>query len=263
MAGTVFDLPDVGGLEGSVAQSHAAHLEQTLLQARALIESTVSLHRRRPAAASGVMRTDAGVTAETLERLVLRARRSVSVTLTGSVVFVEAVLRSLEQVPNGVTVRVLCTPAAVDVALTRLHRLPAVRVFRHELCGLVVVDGTLAFLRSAPGGEESSRAAIVTDTTAVSALELLYASAWSRGRRFVGHTELSPRLRTDLTRRILERLRDGHTDATAARELQVSLRTYRRHVAEIMRELDASSRFQAGVRAVELGLLPEERQSAV
>ena len=37
--------------------------------------------------------------------------------------------------------------------------------------------------------------------------------------------------------------------------MQVSLRTYRRYVAEIMRELGANSRFQAGVRAVELGLL--------
>ncbi|WP_410539852.1 DNA-binding response regulator [Streptomyces sp. KL2] len=263
MAGTAFDLPGVSGLEGSAAQSHAAHLEQTLLQARALIESTVSLHRRRPAAVSGVMRTDGAVTAETLERLVLRARRSVSVTLTGCAVFAEAVLRSLEQVPSGVVVRVLCTPAAVDVALNRSRRPSAVRVFRHELNGLVVVDGTLAFLRSASGGEGGGRAAIVTDTTAVSALELLYASAWSRGRRFLGHTELSPRLRTEFTRRILERLRAGDTDATAARDLQVSLRTYRRHVAEIMRELDASSRFQAGVRAVELGLLPQEQRPAV
>jgi DNA-binding NarL/FixJ family response regulator len=41
----------------------------------------------------------------------------------------------------------------------------------------------------------------------------------------------------------------------AARELNVSLRTYRRHVAEILRELGASSRFQAGARAVELGLM--------
>ncbi|URN11096.1 hypothetical protein LUW77_01240 [Streptomyces radiopugnans] len=100
-----------------------------------------------------MMRTDGAVTAETLERLVLRARRSVSVTLTGCAVFAEAVLRSLEQVPSGVVVRVLCTPAAVDVVLNRSRRLSAVRVFRHELNGLVVVDGTLAFLRSASGGE--------------------------------------------------------------------------------------------------------------
>jgi DNA-binding NarL/FixJ family response regulator len=94
---------------------------------------------------------------------------------------------------------------------------------------------------------------------AVSALELLYAGAWSRGRGLVDRLELSPRLRSEFTRRVLQRLRAGHTDAAAARELEVSLRTYRRHVAEIMRELEASSRFQAGVRAVELGLLPQER----
>ncbi len=36
----------------------------------------------------------------------------------------------------------------------------------------------------------------------------------------------------------------------------MSLRTYRRYVAEILRDLDAISRFQAGARAVQLGLLP-------
>lgn len=255
----MFDLPGVGGLEGGAAGSHAAHLEQTLLQARALIESTVSLHRRRPAGSGGVRRTDAAVTAESLRPLVGRARRSVSVALTGSVVFVEAVLECLAQVPSGVAVRVLCTPAATEVAPARLRGLPAVRVFRHELCEIVVVDGSMAFVRSAGGGGEGGRAAVVTDTAAVSALELLYAGAWSRGRELVDRLELSPRLRSEFTRRVLQRLRAGHTDAAAARELEVSLRTYRRHVAEIMRELEASSRFQAGVRAVELGLLPQER----
>lgn len=254
----MFDLPGVGGLEGGADGGHAAHLEQTLLQARALIESTVSLHRRRPAADGGVRRTDAAVTAESLRPLVGRARRSVSVALTGSVVFVEAVLECLAQVPHGVAVRVLCTPAATEVAPARLRGLPAVRVFRHALCEIVVVDGSMAFVRSAGGGE-GGRAAVVTDTAAVSALELLYAGAWSRGRELVDRLELSPRLRSDFTRRVLQRLRAGHTDAAAARELEVSLRTYRRHVAEIMRELEASSRFQAGVRAVELGLLPQER----
>jgi DNA-binding NarL/FixJ family response regulator len=62
-------------------------------------------------------------------------------------------------------------------------------------------------------------------------------------------------LRSDLARRILEQLRAGRTDDVAAREIDVSLRTYRRHVAEIMRALGANSRFQAGARAVELGLL--------
>ncbi|NEE31670.1 DNA-binding response regulator, partial [Streptomyces sp. SID7982] len=69
--------------------------------------------------------------------------------------------------------------------------------------------------------------AIVNDPAAVRALELLFAGAWSRGRRLADHLRLSPRLRTELAHRILERLRAGNTDETAARELQVSLRTYR------------------------------------
>jgi DNA-binding NarL/FixJ family response regulator len=44
------------------------------------------------------------------------------------------------------------------------------------------------------------------------------------------------------------------TDETAARRLGTSLRTYRRRVAELMAALEAGSRFQAGVRAGELGL---------
>lgn len=51
-------------------------------------------------------------------------------------------------------------------------------------------------------------------------------------------------------------MREGHIDEVAARATNVSLRTYRRHVAEIVHELDANSRFQAGARAVEYGLLP-------
>jgi DNA-binding NarL/FixJ family response regulator len=46
----------------------------------------------------------------------------------------------------------------------------------------------------------------------------------------------------------------GLKDETAARELGLSLRTYRRRVADLMAALGADSRFQAGLRARELGL---------
>jgi DNA-binding NarL/FixJ family response regulator len=48
---------------------------------------------------------------------------------------------------------------------------------------------------------------------------------------------------------------DLRTDETAVRALGVSLRTYRRRVAELMTALGAASRFQAGARARELGLV--------
>jgi hypothetical protein len=54
---------------------------------------------------------------------------------------------------------------------------------------------------------------------------------------------------------VLEALNRGCKDATAARALGLSLRTYRRRVAEVLSWLDVSSRFAAGVRAAELGLI--------
>jgi hypothetical protein len=54
---------------------------------------------------------------------------------------------------------------------------------------------------------------------------------------------------------ILEGLMLGAKDETIARQLGVSLRTVRRRVAELMDELGASTRFQAGMEAVRRGLL--------
>ncbi|WP_244181658.1 hypothetical protein [Streptomyces curacoi] len=58
----------------------------------------------------------------------------------------------------------------------------------------------------------------------------------------------------DQTARVLRALGSGATDEAAARDLGMSLRTYRRRVAELLATLEAASRFQAGVRAGELGL---------
>jgi DNA-binding CsgD family transcriptional regulator len=57
-------------------------------------------------------------------------------------------------------------------------------------------------------------------------------------------------------REVLRLLADGHTDAVVARKLGVSVRTTRRVIAELAERLGARSRFQIGVRAVEVGWLP-------
>ncbi|MDJ0382251.1 DNA-binding response regulator [Streptomyces sp. G-G2] len=233
-------------------------MEKALLQAHALIESTVSLHRTRPMTPSAVARTRATLTGDTLEQLVKRARHSVCVALTDTGEFSDAVLALLATIPARAVVRVLCTAEAVGpvVTLTEIpDRRVEVRVSDSDLREILVVDGSVALVRAA--GSAGDEAAVVNDVAAVRALELLFAGAWSRGCRLADHLQLSPRLRTQLARNILERLRAGNTDEIAARELNVSLRTYRRHVADIMRELDANSRFQAGVKAVEFGLLAE------
>lgn len=57
------------------------------------------------------------------------------------------------------------------------------------------------------------------------------------------------------TLRILQLMATGVTDDTAARQLGCSTRTYRRRVATLMQQLNATSRFQAGLYAAHHGLL--------
>jgi DNA-binding NarL/FixJ family response regulator len=59
----------------------------------------------------------------------------------------------------------------------------------------------------------------------------------------------------ELRSTILELLASGVTDEVAARRIGISSRTFRRHVATIMDELQADSRFQAGVAAARAGLV--------
>jgi DNA-binding CsgD family transcriptional regulator len=62
----------------------------------------------------------------------------------------------------------------------------------------------------------------------------------------------------DLKRAILRLLAAGAKDEHIARRLSISVRTCRRHIAELMEELQAHSRFQAGVLACASGLLGDE-----
>jgi DNA-binding NarL/FixJ family response regulator len=95
---------------------------------------------------------------------------------------------------------------------------------------------------------------VTTAPALVGAVYALFEAAWETA------TDLKAFLRGEQphldaeSRRVLRALGSGATDETAARELGMSLRTYRRRVAELLDALDAGSRFQAGVRAGELGL---------
>ncbi len=55
---------------------------------------------------------------------------------------------------------------------------------------------------------------------------------------------------------VLRLMSIGLIDTVAARSLAISLRTYRRRVAEIMKKLNVDSRFQAGVVVGQRGWLP-------
>ncbi|MEW2620522.1 hypothetical protein [Streptomyces sp. NPDC048106] len=58
-----------------------------------------------------------------------------------------------------------------------------------------------------------------------------------------------------VSREVLRQLALGTKDETAARQMGMALRSYRRVVAQLMGTLDARSRFQAGFVAAQRGLL--------
>jgi hypothetical protein len=126
----------------------------------------------------------------------------------------------------------------------------AVTTLPHET---IIIDRRLAILAGphAPGGREYT---LTTAPTLVGGVHALFEAAWETAadlRSFLRGEQ--PRLDAE-SRTVLRALGSGATDEAAARQLGMSLRTYRRRVAELLDTLDAGSRFQAGVRAGELGL---------
>ncbi|MFF2329255.1 MULTISPECIES: DNA-binding response regulator [unclassified Streptomyces] len=117
----------------------------------------------------------------------------------------------------------------------------------------ILIDRRVMILadRETPAGREYT---VTTSQILVEGVHSLISAIWDNS------TDLETYLRSDVPhldaegRAILKALSTGLTDASAARRLGVSLRTYRRRVAELMAALEADSRFQAGLRAGELGL---------
>ncbi|MFJ3928521.1 LuxR family transcriptional regulator [Streptomyces sp. NPDC090022] len=242
-------------------------LEQALLEVRALIESTVAIHRDRSIRAQQITTVEGGYAP------VLHAAASLIRGAVRTIDIVDARLPGAEEeaargarvereliysAADAVSVRLLTSPALIDEDFVReqlaLERPVAIRVARVPPLQALLVDGTTALVmaESAAG----VRASLIRAPEVLHTLDTLFESLWGNavpaGERIV----FGDRDRAALARQILGALRAGVTDEVAARELTVSVRTYRRHVAEIMALLGASSRFQAGVRAAELGLLP-------
>lgn len=238
--------------------------EQQLLEARSLIDSTVMAYRSmasQHAATNGA--TGTGVSDSPVLRRMGEARQRVSVTLSGEADQATEIATALVQHRNSgdqsVTIRLLCTPKALGTPVVR-HIAPRlancdIRVTEVELGEAVIIDGRVAVVRAPRESDPQGR--VMEDPAAARTLELLLACAWRGAVLLDDYERLGGWLQTGVGQRVLEYLYAGSTDAVAAQDMQVSLRTYRRHVAEIMRDLGVNSRFQAGVRAAELHLLPE------
>ncbi|MFE2105919.1 DNA-binding response regulator [Kitasatospora sp. NPDC059463] len=130
--------------------------------------------------------------------------------------------------------------------LVRISRSP----LPHET---ILIDRRVMILagQETPTGREYT---VTTSQILVEGVRSLFRAIWDAAvdlETYLGSDV--PHLDAD-GRMILKALGSGLTDESAARRLGLSLRTYRRRVAGLMAELEADSRFQAGLRAAELGL---------
>lgn len=145
-------------------------------------------------------------------------------------------LRALHEAPEALHLRVDC---GEEVRLT--DDLPT---------RLMVIGSTHAIVPEPLGFADSPRL-LVRQGALVGALTLLFELYWQRA---VPVSELSGPRGTERTF-LLRQLQAGAKDEQIARTMGISLRTVRRRVAELMIELGADTRFQAGTEAARRGWL--------
>ncbi|MFF8911374.1 response regulator transcription factor [Streptomyces olivaceoviridis] len=124
----------------------------------------------------------------------------------------------------------------------------------HELFGrLIVFDRKLAFV---PQADSNWGAVLIREPSVVAYLCAIFEQTWTLAQPY--SDAVADGLETvsrDIDRTIARLLAAGLKDETIGRRLGMSLRTVRRHVADIMEELGADSRFQAGVLMATRGML--------
>lgn len=238
-------------------------VERDLLRARALVERAMFKHRRRSAADSvAELSPDEATIRATVTQLLATAREELIWIvplgrLQGALGGALPRLGGLSA--RGIQVRLLCPEHNLLCAggvrfldAARTYGIQ-VRVADSPLHELVLVDERIALVRWGASGA-GEQAMTAQGPAMLRTLHALFTWVWDSASPAVDYQRLADRARDGLTQQILVFLNAGYKDDAAARQLGLSVRTYRRHVAEIMRDLGATSRFQAGARAAELGL---------
>ncbi|MEU5270054.1 helix-turn-helix transcriptional regulator [Streptomyces hygroscopicus] len=149
--------------------------------------------------------------------------------------------------------RLLSRPAIVEYVLWQARSGIQVRTAARVPVTMALVDDTTSAVvaepvQDAPRGEEEVSVSRCPDT--VGMLHYLFLGLWE-GSTSLAVENWSPD--DDQSQDVLRMLARGHTDEQIAHRLDVSKRTVSRTVAKLMRELNARSRFEAGVLATRLG----------
>lgn len=117
---------------------------------------------------------------------------------------------------------------------------------------MTICDGQRAVVPLDPRDSQAG-AVVIEGELFVQSLVNVFEHCWQDSLRFEAAPEREPPDLTEQERAVLEMLAIGTKDAKIARNLGVSLRTVSRIVNGLMHRLGADSRFQAGVRAKQIG----------
>jgi len=141
---------------------------------------------------------------------------------------------------------------APDTLRARAEAGEQIRVLPDLPTRMFIIGTTHAVLPEPLGFTDEPRS-LVRQQGLVEALTLLFELMWERAAPV---PELDRgEARPDLRRFLLQQLASGAQDEQVARTLGISLRTVRRRVADVLTELGADTRFQAGVEAARRGWL--------
>lgn len=120
---------------------------------------------------------------------------------------------------------------------------------------MLIFDREIAVVPIDPGNARAG-AICTTERGIVASMVAIYQQAWEIAIPLGAYT--LPDTQTGLTpeeQEILRMIAGGLTDEAAGRRLGLSQRTIRRKIAGLMERLGATSRFEAGVKAVQRGWL--------
>jgi len=127
---------------------------------------------------------------------------------------------------------------------------------------MFVFDAAVAFIPSRTNDGRPPGALVVRQPILVAFLCALFEQSWDSGTPYLTDGPGYGNVSDDLRRAILRLLALDHKDEAVARRLGISARTCRRHISELMKDLGVESRFAAGVKAAQLGLVNPDEQSA-
>ncbi|WP_441251387.1 hypothetical protein [Kitasatospora sp. McL0602] len=169
--------------------------------------------------------------------------------------------RDLQLLERGVRMRtlyphvVLANPV-VQQHFAKMAELGSeIRTANEVIDRLIIFDRRIAFLPDRTQGDDPPGAMVIREPVVVEYLYRTMEREWSHARPFT-HTGFGYGDTVDEVKRgIVLLLAAGHKDEAIANRTNMSVRTCRRHIAELMRDWGVESRFQAGVFAAQYAMI--------